>query len=276
MWPDTNPNSNQNISEPGKSNKTPRLVGIMLMPSAAGQIQIPPTTLRLSKGCERLWTSCCPFDRQKAPRQAGFREGTSWYLAQRSQLLCAHHLSGPTWWWAAPPGQPDPGRGCEPCWYQPPLLERKPTKGDCYRVCSCLKVIRNMFPNTEALKDGWCGDAINTYPVQSGNHQQNGSLRSRKHRRCPPAAGTALLCPLQDKGNLLELQAQNLIEDRRKNSKWCFKTLNKLKSWWFWGSNNIMISILFVAATTYCHLEQDKKGTSQRTYVIRRNCWANL
>lgn len=42
-----------------------------------------------------------------------------------------------------------------------------------------------------------------THPVQSGSRQRNACWRSRKHRRCPPAAGTALPFPLKENDGLL-------------------------------------------------------------------------
>lgn len=75
--------------------------------------------------CQTLWPSCCLSVQLKAAQQAGFHAGTSWYHAPRSRLLCVHHLSGPTWLWAGPPGLQGLGHVYEPCWYLPSAPREK-------------------------------------------------------------------------------------------------------------------------------------------------------
>lgn len=72
-----------------------------------------------------------------------------------------------------------------------------------------MTAIANYFTEKEATKDKRYCDKTTTYPVQSGSHQQNGSLRSRKHRHCPAAAGTAPPCPLRERDHLLVLLAHD-------------------------------------------------------------------
>lgn len=81
--------------------------------------------IRPKECCQTLWPSCCLSVQLKAAQQAGFHAGTSWYHAPRSRLLCVHHLSGPTWLWAGPPGLQGLGHVYEPCWYLPLLLEKR-------------------------------------------------------------------------------------------------------------------------------------------------------
>jgi len=118
-------------------------------------------------------------------------------------------------------------------------------------VCSCLRVTNKMriffifiCRLLENIYKRWRDKTTPAYRVRSGSRRRNVSSRSRKHKRCPAAAGTAQRCPLEDKGSGLVPRGHNFASLNPSRRVRVWDNDDSLLGLWqnlqFWGFRNMI------------------------------------